>query len=384
MEQRSLKLVETNKTFFSKITNTLTKLLMPTRIGLNSIMIAMKRNNVVKAYLEYQDKEETDKKEILAQKYENNYTLYLEAIDKYIMDSVYKKVKNNTATAFEREYLSKYYLIVSLKEKSYVEYKYRKQEYLLNIDYVTASTIKKESLLKQYQSFYASKMDSLYKGLLKNYSIYLVDNANEDNHNYDKIFETLESYVSKILPIKIDKIEDKTLIEDYEKYENGIIGKLDEKDIIFKKVNLLNISRYFFTHSFPLMATERCYEFLLKEVRNMIVNSSNEIKRDKAYQALYDLMDEYSKRILSIKLYWAVPQEKENYKKFLDEYTKTDLKEEKELAILKYDLKKLDVVRDKQIRKLHKQKLVKAGIMRCIRNMPKTILKKYQESKVRK
>lgn len=50
MEERSLRVYSSEKTFFSKITNTLTKLLIPTKVSLNGMMISMKRNNVLKAY----------------------------------------------------------------------------------------------------------------------------------------------------------------------------------------------------------------------------------------------------------------------------------------------------------------------------------------------
>ena len=105
MEQKSLRVLDTNKTFFSKITSTITKILVPTRVGINSIMISMKRNNLLKAYYNYlaaTEENDTEKKELMLKKYEDNYSLYLEAIDRYIMDSVYKKVKNNTASDFER------------------------------------------------------------------------------------------------------------------------------------------------------------------------------------------------------------------------------------------------------------------------------------------
>ena len=58
---------------------------------------------------------------------DDTYALYLEAIDKYIMDSIYKKVKNETADEFEKEALSQYYMITHLKENNYTEYKYKKQ-----------------------------------------------------------------------------------------------------------------------------------------------------------------------------------------------------------------------------------------------------------------
>ena len=383
MEQRSLKVMETNKTFFSKITNTLTKMLIPTRVGMNNLMITIKRNALLKAYSEYVLNKESHsiKKESISQKYEESYILYLEAIDKYIMDSIYKKVKNGTATAFEGENLSKYYLIVSLKDKNYLEYKYKKQEYLLKIDYEAASNIKKQSQLAKYKQFYVEKMDTIYKGLLKNYSISMVDNTTVKEKLYDRVFETLETYVQTVLPIKMEKIQDKELREDYEEYENTIIGKLDQKDFIFKKMYLLNISRHIFTHSFPLTAIENCYIQLIKEAREMIVNSKNEIKREKAYKAFFSLVDEFNVKVLSTKVYWTNPKERDEYKKFWDKYSKLENDENKGLLIIQYDLKKLDEKKYSKIRALYKEKLVRNGLMRKISNIPKTKLLHFKTKK---
>ena len=68
MTQRGLRVLEENKTFFGKITNTITKLLIPTKVGINGLLILAKRNNVLKAFENYIDEEnedETNKKEIL-------------------------------------------------------------------------------------------------------------------------------------------------------------------------------------------------------------------------------------------------------------------------------------------------------------------------------
>ena len=100
MEQKSLRVLDTNKTFFSKITSTITKIMIPTKVSINSMMISMKRNNLIKAYSNYilaVEENDVDKKELLLKKYEDVYSLYLEAIDKYIIDSVYKKVKNRNS-----------------------------------------------------------------------------------------------------------------------------------------------------------------------------------------------------------------------------------------------------------------------------------------------
>ena len=98
MEERSLRVYQ-EKTFFSKISNTITKILTPTKIGINGMLISMKRNNAIKAYEAYKESENISnqtKQENIAKKFEDIYALYLESIDKYIMDSIYKKVKSNT------------------------------------------------------------------------------------------------------------------------------------------------------------------------------------------------------------------------------------------------------------------------------------------------
>lgn len=385
MEQRSLRVVETNKTFFNKISNTLSKLLVPTKLGLNSMLISIKRNSLLKAYVSYLEARDESKKELAAKKYEDAYSLYLEVIDKNIMDSLYKKVKNGIASSFEKEALAKYYFVVSLKNENYLEYKYRKQEYLLQIDYETASNMKKESLLRTYKEFYASKMDSLYKGLLKNYSVQITDNLKKDKPSektFEKIFSGLETYVSEILPIKIWLDNENTKYkEEYEKYEEVSLGKLNEQEKILKNMVLIGISRTFFTHSLPLAATERCYIELMKQVRNIIVIEKNKTKRKKAYETLIKIIEEYNLKLLSTKVYWDNPDDKAKYKTFWDKYNEINkIKKEKEkqtqklILFLKEDIKKLYVNKRKykKIINLHKEYLVELGAMRILKNKCKT------------
>ena len=139
---------------------------------------------------------------ILEKKYDEAYTLYLEVLDKYVMDSIYKKVKNNTATEFEKDALSRYYEVISLKEKEYIDYKYRKQKYLLELDKQNVGISTKEKVQEKYNKFYINKMDTLYKAILKNYSIKLADTTNIYDSSkewiYIKIFYTLEEYIRDI------------------------------------------------------------------------------------------------------------------------------------------------------------------------------------------
>lgn len=271
MEERGLRVAKTDKAFFSKISTTISKLLIPTKIGINGMLITLKRNNVLKNYDAVTNNEDQTKDEMLQKKYEDSFILYLESIDKYVMDSIYKKVRSRTATAFEEDALSRYYAVIHLKETQYLEYKYRKQKYLLDLDYMGLKNDNKEKQIAKYNSFYVSKMNGIYKGILKNYSVQLADKMSagvtEKEAIYDNIFDTLEDYIANLLPIKI-KLEGKEnfeeILSDCEKIDTFLAGKLDRRDQIEKKLYLLNVSRKLFTHSLPLVVAEQCYEKLLR------------------------------------------------------------------------------------------------------------------------
>ena len=388
MEERSLRVYQ-QKTFFSKLGTTLSKILVPTRVGFNSIMISVKRNNLLKSYEAFiaYEGEDKEKKDSLNRKYEDTYTLYLESIDKYVMDSVYKKVKNGTASPFEEEALSKYYIVTHLKETQYMEYKYRKQKYLLELDYETIKALK-EKTKNRYNKFYIDKMDTLYKGILKNYSIQLADNlktsANDKNEIYDKVFGTVEEYIVNILDLKLKRDDNKLskeILEEYGKYEKFLAGKFDSIDVLEKKMAVLGISRKLFTHSLPLIIAEQCYEQLLNEIRSELVHAKNDRKFNKAYKMLLTIMEEYNINLLSTKIYWERPKEREEYKKFWESYKKVDLiktkkekEKQKEILFLRKDLKYImqEEKRYRMVIKVYKEKLVELGAMRILKDSCKT------------
>lgn len=382
MEERSLKVLANDTTFINKISNTLTKLLIPTKVGLNSMMITLKRNAVLKAYETYQNtKNNETKAENAFNRYEESYTLYLESIDKYIMDSVYKKVKSGSASTFEQTALSNYYNVVHLKETEYAEYKSRKQKFLLDLDYDTIINGGKEKLIGRYQKLYLEKSDSLYKSILKNYSVKLADGIKEKNLNqielYKNIFMTLDEYVKTILPLKIEEgYEDFAKIKnDYDELDQFDVGKLDEKDFLEKNEILLGMSRTLFTHSLPLIAAEQCYNKLIKDARNLIVTTKQENKQEEVYKALLKIVKNYNEKLLSTKVYWENPEERENYKKFWNEYQTAKTDEQTEIAILKRELHDIteDGPKAKQISQFYRNKLVEFGVMREVKNCCRTI-----------
>ena len=381
LEERSLKVVDSNKTFFGKLSKTLSKIIIPTKIGINGFVINLKRNNLLKAYeimSNYKTSDE-EKKKVISSKYQEAYSLYLEAIDKHIMDTVYKKVKTNTASEFEKEAMGNYYKITTLKSTDYVEYKYQKQKYLIELDYESLKLNTKSKSLERYKEFYLTQMDTFYKGILKNYSVKLAECSRRINTNvdvYNKIFDVLSEYVSKILYIKMQ--DENSLIE--EKIGNEIhrldqfeIGELDAKDYIEKNMVLLGISRQVFTHSLPLVAAEQCYNKLLSDTRKLIVRTTDEKVKMETYNLLLDLLEAYDIKLLSGKVYWEKIDEREKYKRFYAEYEKAETSREKEILFLKREISILDSNEEnKEIIQFYKNRLISYGVMKSLKNNCRT------------
>ena len=130
-----------------------------------------------------------------------------------------------------------------------------------------------------------------------------------------------------------------------------------------------------FTHSLPLVAAEQCYNKLLRDTRKLIINLKQETKREEAYQMLLKLIEDYNVKLLSTKVYWDKPEEREVYKKFWSAYSKAKTSEEKEILSLKRELYDLKDESDnyEPIRRFYKNKLVEYGAMRSLRNEAKTI-----------
>lgn len=382
MEETSLKITGANKSFINKLTNTISKILIPTKVGINGMLISVKRNSMIKVFTKYL--EETEDKEEYEKKYDEAYEAYLEALDKYVMDSIYKKVKNNTATDFEKNALSNYYAVISLKENEYVEYKFRKQKFLIELDNENVKSTCKEKALEKYSKFYIQKMDWLYKGILKNYSIKLADTMQTYDSSkewiYLKIFSTLNEYIENILSLKLKDEQNEKYQEikkDYENYEAFEVGKLDQRDNIEKNMLLLGISRKIFTHSLPLAVAEQCYMKLLKDARCLVQDTKIATKREKAYNMLINLIEDYNIKLLSTKVYWDSSELREAFKVFWNKYQGIcklkdadfiEYVKQKEILFIKDDMTKIknEKFDYSKLTKYYKRKLVDYGAMRQI------------------
>ena len=390
MEERSLKIVGADRTFLNKITNTLTKILIPTRIGINGMLISIKRNSLIKAFENYITEDNNYDDNEQEKKYNSAYEAYLDSLDKYVMDSIYKKVRNGTASEFEKDAMARYYEVTSLKENEFIEYKYRKQKYLLELDYEGIKNSNKEKTIEKYNKFYISRMDVLYKSILKNYSIKVADTTNKYDSSkewiYTKIFYTLEDYIQNILSIKLNINYDdnlKNIVKDYDKYEAYTIGKLDTKDNIEKNMILLGISRKLFTHSLPLIVAEQCYEKLLKDARTLVQDTKIAAKREKVYGMLINLIEDYNVKLLSTKVYWETPKQREEYKKFWNQYKEiSKLKEvdfieyvkQKEILFIRNDIKKIQnsKIDYSKLLTYYKRKLIDYGVIKELKNTCKS------------
>lgn len=146
---------------------------------------------------------------------------------------------------------------------------------------------------------------------------------------------------------------------------------------------LLGISRKLFTHSLPLIVAEQCYEKLLKDARSLVQDTKIAAKREKAYSMLINLIEDYNIKLLSTKVYWESPKERDEYKKFWSKYKEiSKLKEndfieyikQKEILFIKNDLKNLGKGKTDytKLTKYYKRKLVDFGAMKVIRNTVKS------------
>ena len=400
MEEKSLKIVGADKNFFGRLSTKLTAMLIPTKVGINSMLISMKRTSVIKAYENSTKESKSNEAEELEKKFETSYATYLEAIDKHVLDSIYKKVRNGSASEYEKNALSKYYEVTSLKENEYMEYKYRKQKYLMDLDFENIKQSNKDKIKARYTNFYIDKMDTIYKAILKNYSIKLADTSNIYDSTkdwvYTKIFYTLDDYIQNVLSLKVqNNLCNDDVKQEFTKYEKFTIGKLDNKDIIEKNIVVLGISRKLFTHSLPLVVAEQCYEKLLKDARSLVQDTKIAVKRENAYAVLINTMEEYYVKLLSTKVYWDNQEKRQQYKSFYDKYkivmqlsevNPKEFQRQKEIFFIKYDIKNIEdsVIDYSQILKYYKRKLVDYDAIKELKNSCKKVEGRFVKVRSRK
>ena len=116
----------------------------------------------------------------------------------------------------------------------------------------------------------------------------------------------------------------------------------------------------------------------------MIIKTGNPEKKEDVYQILLKLIEDYNVKLLSTKVYWEKPEERDIYKKFWNSYSKASSSEEKEVLAVRrelHDIKEEDSEKMAYLRGFYKRKLVDLGVMKSVKGMKKVQNIRYIKNK---
>lgn len=387
MADVQLKLVKrTDDGVFGKAINNLNKILYSPSGSFFNIAINSKRNTVVKNFLlsENFEKASSEKKRNqLMSKYEKGYEAYLNMLESYITETVYNKSKKKVSSIKENKLLSNYYEVINLKSTDFVEYKYRRQTLLLEMDWDIILATKSNSFVEKYKQFYLSVVEQLYKSMMRHYAINLTDATKDKQQTYSNIYNLIEDYIKVILPYQDETETNKRIMEVY-KNQIVTIDTYNKKAYseLKRSMLLLEISKFIFAYSLPMVALDQCYQELITNARVALMNTYLDADKFEVYQLLLDLFESYNINVLSKKIYWETEMEKEEYKKFWAKYNEFKKLERidyaeyirlREIHFVMDDIKKIkenkkyDEVRSYYRERMQQQK----GFRRLSKNMSK-------------
>lgn len=325
MAEVQLKLVKrTDDGVFGKAINNLNKMLYSPSGSFFNIAINSKRNSVVKNFLlseSYEKMTSEKKRNNLMSKYEKVYEAYLEMLERYVTETIYNKAKKKVTSLKENKLLSSYYEVISLKSTDFVEYKYRRQTLLLEMDWDIILATKQNAFVEKYKKFYLSVVSQLYKSLMRHYAVNLTDATKDKQQTYSHIYNLIEDYIKKVLPYEEETETNKRIMEIY-KNQIITIDTYNKKSYseIKRSVLLLEISKFIFAYSLPMVALDQCYQELIEASRVAVMNTFLDADKFEVYQLLLDLLESYNVNVLSKKIYWDTDLEKEEYVKFFNKY----------------------------------------------------------------
>jgi len=127
----------------------------------------------------------------------------------------------------------------------------------------------------------------------------------------------------------------------------------------------------------PLGVAEQCYNKLLNDLRNLIVDTRVPKKKERAYNLLIEFIKEFNLKILSTKVYWDNADDRNNYRAFWKEFQdieNIDDEEEKnkktQILFIKNELKETQKNENKFAKTIsfYKSKLVEFGVMKRLPN----------------
>lgn len=388
MAEVQLKLVKrTDDGVFGKAINNLNRMLYSPSGSFFNLTINAKRNNVVKNFLQNENIEKiaNDKKRSqVMTKYERTYEAYLTMLENYIKETIYNKSKKKVSSIKENKILSNYYELVNLKSVDLVEYKYRRQTLLLAMDWDIILASKGNGFVEKYKKFYISVVEQLYKSLMRHYAINLTDATKDKSQTYKHIYDLIEDYIKDVLPFQ-DETETKKRILEVYKNQIMTVDTYNKKSYseIKKSMLLLELSKFIFAYSLPMVALDQCYQELIVSARSAIMNTYLDADKFEVYQLLIDLIESYNNNVLSKKIYWDTDSEKENYMRFWDKYNEFKKLERidyseyirlREVHFIMDDLQKIkDDKKYDEVRKYYRERMKQQKGFRRLKNKAKAM-----------
>lgn len=101
---KELKLYNPEKSSFSNINKLFVKILPNSQNNMNSLLISLRRNDVAKKYNSYIKNKKSHSKSVSSNsvkklfcKFLDSYELYIESLNDYIMNKIYKRVKRRNS-----------------------------------------------------------------------------------------------------------------------------------------------------------------------------------------------------------------------------------------------------------------------------------------------
>ena len=128
---------------------------------------------------------------------------------------------------------------------------------------------------------------------------------------------------------------------------------------------------------------------LIKDARCLVQDTKIAVKREKAYNMLINLIEDYNIKLLSTKVYWDSTNEREKFKNFWNQYKEiSKIKDkdfieyikQKEVLFIKDDIKKIRKEKFDYTKLItyYKRKLVDYGAMRELKSF-KTMTGKFKK-----
>lgn len=384
MAEVQLKLVKrTEDGVFGRAINNLNRMLYSPSGSFFNLAINAKRNNVVKNFLQSENLEKivNDKKRSqVMTKYERTYESYLDMLENYIKETIYNKSKKKVSSIKENKILSNYFELINLKNNDLVEYKYKRQTLLLAMDWDIILSSKGNSFVEKYKKFYNSVVEQLYKSLMRHYAINLTDATKDKDQTYKNIYNLIEDYIKDILPFHEETETQKRIID---VYKNKIITidtyNKQSYSEIKRSMYLLELSKYMFAYSLPMIALDQCYQELMNSCRTALMNTFLDADKFEIYQLLIDLLESYNVNVLSKKIYWETDNEKEEYMKFWDKYNEFKKLERidyseyirlREVHFIMDDLKKIkNDKKYEELKKYYRERMQQQRGFRVLKNI---------------